>query len=360
MTPLGLRLCIALCLFAAPSWAAKKKKPSPPKKDVVREEASKDPAPLEERKASPTIDPVTPSEAANTRVTTHEIRTEDSTDDPYDPVASPPPEPPPPFRAHAFQLAADVGVALHAHDFTSNGRTTPGSFTDYAFTSTGAAARLSFVYDFAPGKVGRIGADASYQLSSLSGVDAPSYGPAGAAPSVASLSLTSHFAEVALTAGARLDVLGGLDLRARIGGAFLATHLTPSVDAPLPSEQTLGLLVGARVALPAFAHVANRSLGVRLEGAYVPIARHAQNEGLEDGSEASATAVTLHGELSVGLTPAKVGVSALAVTLGYRLAASRIDYRGPSVRNDSTHGNVTQAHRSIDTHTFALGLRFSY
>lgn len=261
-------------------------------------------------------------------------------------------------KEHLFSLSLDSGIAMVAQQFHSNAAPQPGRLAGYDYSAGGLGARLSARYAVPVGSTLRLGLVGFYQYAGATGVDATTYDRLGG-KSTAQLSLESHHGAIAATGGVHANVLGGVDAEVELGSAILLNTIGIDDRAPLPSDRTMGLLGGIRIAAPAFTRIAGRPVGIALEGAYVGLlADHAQTENLKDGSTATTDAILGSIELAYGLFPTASRLQ-LAVLASYHGAVQSTQYTGPSQRIDAANGNATTGERTQSLHASALGLRLS-
>jgi hypothetical protein len=260
--------------------------------------------------------------------------------------------------AWPLSFSIDAGLAILSQRFHSNGESRPGRLADYDYASQGVGARASARYVRSIGSTFRLGVAGEYTFAGATGVNAPTIAPDGTTRRVA-LSLESHRASLAVTPGAHVAALGGVDVDAEVGAAMLLDSVGIDPRAPLPSDRTIALLLGARVSAPALVRAFDRAIGLSIEAAHVGlVGDHAQTPGLEDGADASSRALLGTVEMSIALLPATASTQ-LSVFAAYHGALQSTRYAGPSVRNDARNGNASSAQRDQELHVSALGLRLA-
>jgi hypothetical protein len=358
MRGFGIALGLALWVVASPTFGAPKKSKKPAKTAPAK------PAPESETSAalSNALDSTLESDSRSATTTPSRAP---------EPVPGPRPEPAgiappeaerdkvvtnePPAPEHPLALSLQVGMATLQQTFRSNGQVRPGRLDDYDYAAQGIAARIGFAHHFAIGPVLRLGLGGHYQYAGAGDMNTPAY-EANGTKTTASLSLQSHQATAFGTVGAHASALGGVDLEAQVGPALFLNYIGIDARAPLPSDRSIGLRTGARIAAPALATAFDRSIGVSLTAAYFGLAAvHDQTPGLEDGTDASTSAFLGDAELTVGLLP-RGAKTQFSMVLGYHAMLQDTTYSGSSVRNDATNGNASHGERSQENHAFMLGL----
>lgn len=258
-----------------------------------------------------------------------------------------------------FDVSLDGGVAVMMQSFHSNGESRPGRLADYDFAAQGASARLALRHAWSLGTVVRLGVGGFYRYAGLTGVNAPADSADGTRTNVR-LGIQSHQAAATLTAGVRSTLFRGLALDAQVGPALLANYIEIDARAPLPSDRTIGVLSGLRLAAPALVQAGGHAVGVVLEGSWVGFAvAHDQTPNLEDGPKGSSKSLLLGAELAFGLLRSGAPTQ-VALTAGYQASLQSTTYDGASARNGPANGNVSAAERVGTMHVAALGVRLSH
>jgi hypothetical protein len=250
-----------------------------------------------------------------------------------------------PAPVPALEVEVDGGLAMMSQSFHSNGDSRPGRLADYDFAAQGLGAQLAVRRAWMLGSVFRAGVSGFYRFAGLTGVSTQQ------GPQSVRLGLSSHQAAAGITAGAAMNALGGLVVDAHAAPAIVANYIETDARAPLPSDRTIGLLAGLRVAAPALALIGGRPLGLELDGSWMGLGQSDQTANLEDGADRSSTTFLGGGALTYGLA------TSLALTLGYHGSIQTTSYTGASVRNDAANGNATNGERVQSIHVAALGLR---
>ena len=151
-------------------------------------------------------------------------------------------------------------------------------------------------YTRSVGRYARLGLDASYQFAGEAGVRYHS-----ADGSLIVLGMPTHTIDFGAQVGLHLNALGGLELRARLGGEIMMDLIQGSAKAPLPSDRVAGMTVGAGIAAPNLFLLANRPFGAHLYGWALVPAQRAQTIGLEEGARSSTIGASFGGGLAYGL-----------------------------------------------------------
>jgi uncharacterized protein YgiM (DUF1202 family)/opacity protein-like surface antigen len=241
-----------------------------------------------------------------------------------------------------FGIGVRAGVAIIDQRFTSNGT---GALTNYQAATDALGVQVGAGYTRAIGRYFRIGLDGSYAFA---GAAAVRYHATDGSQIV--LGVQNHDIEFGAQLGLHFDVIGGLDLRARLGGMVGLNLIQGSSKAPLPSDRVLGMTWGLAIAAPNLVTLAGRPFGAHLFGLGVAPASRAQTIGLEDGAQSTTIGAELGGGLHYGLYK---GLS-LEAAYGYTFMLTH--YAGPSRRNVT----VTQADRGSAQHLITLGLSYNY
>jgi uncharacterized protein YgiM (DUF1202 family) len=235
-----------------------------------------------------------------------------------------------------------AGVAILSQRFTSNGT---GALTNYDASTTAFGAQVGAAYIRALGKWVRLGLDGSYAFAGASGVR---YRTGDGSTIV--LGMQAHTIDFGAQLGLHFNAIGGIDLRARIGGEIAMNLIQGSAKAPLPSDRIMGMTVGLGLAAPNLLTLANRPFGAHLFGWALVPAQRAQTIGLEEGTKSSTIGATFGGGLSYGL------YKGLGLEANYAYGFVLTKYAGPAKRNTT----ITSADRGNASHLITLGVSYNY
>jgi hypothetical protein len=239
-------------------------------------------------------------------------------------------------------IGARAGIAILNQRFTSNGT---GALTNYDLSTNAFGVQVGAVYIRALGRYARLGLDASYAFAGGSGVR---YQASDGTQIV--LGLQEHDVNFGAQVGVHFGVIGGLDLRARIGGEVIMNLIQGSATAPLPSDRVMGMTVGLALAAPNLLTLANRPFGAHLFGQALVPAQRAQTIGLEEGEKSSTVGAGFGGGFLYGL------YKGLGLEANYQYGLVLTHYSGQAHRNTS----ITSADRGNATHLITLGLAYNY
>jgi uncharacterized protein YgiM (DUF1202 family) len=241
-----------------------------------------------------------------------------------------------------FGIGVRAGVAILSQRFTSNGT---GALTNYDAGTNAFGVQVGGSYLRALGRYARLGIDASYAFAGGGGLR---YHAADGSTVV--LGMQVHDINFGAQAGVHFNAVGGIDLRARIGGDIIMNLIQGSSKAPLPSDRVMGMTVGLALAAPAILTLANRPLGVHMFGWALVPAQRAQTIGLEEGQKSSTLGATFGGGLSYGL------YKRLGLEANYQYGFVLTHYSGEAKRNTT----ITSADRGNAAHLISLGLAYNY
>jgi uncharacterized protein YgiM (DUF1202 family) len=241
-----------------------------------------------------------------------------------------------------FGIGVRAGVAIISQRFTSNGT---GALTNYDAGTTAAAVHVGAAYIRALGKWVRLGLDGSYAFAGGSGVR---YRTADDSQII--LGMQTHTIDFGAQLGLHFNAIGGIDLRARIGGEIAMNLIQGNAKAPLPSDRIMGMTIGLGLSAPNLLTLANRPFGAHLFGWALVPAQRAQTIGLEEGTKSSTIGATFGGGLSYGL------YKGLGLEANYSYGFVLTKYTGPAKRNTS----ITAADRGNAAHLITLGLAYNY
>jgi hypothetical protein len=152
-------------------------------------------------------------------------------------------------------------------------------------------------------------------------------------------------------------VLGGLNLRLRIGGQLVANLVQQNQTVQLPSDRIIGMTIGLALGVPALFYIKQRPFGAALFGGGIVPARRDQTPGLEDGAKSSTYGAFFGGGIAFALLKPSEryhGQLAIEATYNYEFAATH--YTGTSVRNSS----ISIADRGSAQHLIAFGIGYYY
>jgi opacity protein-like surface antigen len=239
-------------------------------------------------------------------------------------------------------IGARAGIAIISQRFTSNGT---GALTNYDAGTNAFGAQVGASYIRALGQYARLGLDGSYAFA---GAAAVRYHAADG--STVQLGMQVHDINFGAQVGVHFHAIGGIDLRARIGGDIMMNLIQGSSKAPLPSDRIMGMTVGLALMAPSLLTLANRPLGVHLFGWALVPAQRAQTIGLEEGQKSSTIGASFGGGLSYGL------YKGLAMEANYQYGFVLTHYTGQAKRNTS----ITTADRGNADHLITLGLAYNY
>jgi hypothetical protein len=251
--------------------------------------------------------------------------------------------PAPPPRKTAFALAVAAGASIYERRFVSDG-TQQWSSWRLDSDAVAVAARLRF--DRAFGRHGLLAIDGGYRYV---GAAAGRWrAPDGTTPIV---HLQQHSADAGVALGLRFAALGGLTLRARVGGRFDA-DLLDGASLPLPSDRLLGLTAGLELLLPRLATISGHPLGLRLFGD--ALVYGSRNESIDDGRDAGSWGVKGGGSLVLGLWESERGRVSFAAEYAYDI--TRTHFSGASQRDPS----ASHADLGIAQHLVTASLAWAY
>jgi SH3-like domain-containing protein len=239
-------------------------------------------------------------------------------------------------------IGARAGIAIISQRFTSNGT---GALTNYDLGTNAFGVQVGADYVRALGRYARLGLDASYAFAGGGGVRYHS--PDG---SQIVLALQEHDVNFGAQVGMHFGVIGGLELRARIGGEIIMNLIQGNAKAPLPSDRVMGMTIGLALAAPNLLTLANRPFGAHLFGWALVPAQRAQTIGLEEGEKSSTIGASLGGGFLYGL------YKGLGLEANYQYGLVLTHYSGQARRNTS----ITSADRGNATHLIAVGLAYNY
>lgn len=247
--------------------------------------------------------------------------------------------------------AVRAGIAILSQRFTSNGT---GPLTNYESSTNAFGAQVGLGVWGTVGRHFLLGGDASYTFAGAASLKyiSPQDGSAIVLPT------QSHTIDGGLSAGVHFGVLGGLNVRLRLGGQMVLNLIQPEVRTKLPSDRVLGMTIGAGAGAPALFYLGGRPFGVQLYGGGLVPAQRAQTVGLEDGAQSTTFGAFFGGGISyvvMAANPDKYrGQLALEASYGYEFVATH--YTGLSRRNNT----ITLADRGSAQHLIALGVGWYY
>jgi hypothetical protein len=244
-----------------------------------------------------------------------------------------------------------AGIGILSQRFTSNGT---GALSNYESSTNAFGAQVGLGVWGALGKYFLLGGDASYMFL---GAAALRYiNPADG--SAVNLPVQSHTIDGGLSAGVHFAVVGGLNLRLRLGGQMILDLVQPDVRAKLPSDRIVGMTIGLGIGAPALFTIAGRPFGVQIFGGGLVPAQRAQTVGLEDGAQSSTFGAFFGGGLSFTVMQPSMekykGQLAIEANYFYEFVATH--YTGLARRNNT----ITVADRGSAQHLISLGLGFYY
>jgi uncharacterized protein YgiM (DUF1202 family)/opacity protein-like surface antigen len=239
-------------------------------------------------------------------------------------------------------IGARAGIAIISQRFTSNGT---GALTNYDAGTNAFGVQVAAGYTRAIGRYFRLGLDGEYAFA---GAAAVRYHATDG--SIVQLGEQVHTIDFGAQAGVHFHAIGGIDLRARLGGEVQMNLIQGSAKAPLPSDRIMGMTIGLGLAAPNLLQLANRPFGVHLFGWAMVPAQRAQTIGLEEGTKSSTIGAAFGGGLSYGL------YKGLGLEANYEYGFVLTHYTGPAKRNTS----ITSADRGNAQHLITLGLAYNY
>lgn len=244
-----------------------------------------------------------------------------------------------------------AGIAILSQRFTSNGT---GALTNYESSTNAFGAQLGLGIYGTVGKYILLGGDASYTFAGAAQLRYVS--PADG--SAINLPVQAHTIDGGVSAGLHFNVVGGLDVRLRLGGQMVLNLIQPDVRTKLPSDRIVGMTIGAGLAAPSLFRLGGRPFGLAVYGGGVVPAQRAQTVGLEDGPQSSTFGAFFGGALSFQVMQpnAEKYRGSLAVEASYQYEFVATHYSGLSRRNNT----VTVADRGSAQHLISLGLGFYY
>jgi Bacterial SH3 domain len=241
-----------------------------------------------------------------------------------------------------FGVGARAGNALLSQRFTSNGT---GALTNYDAATNAFGVQVGGSYIRALGQYARLGLDASYAFA---GAAAVRYHATDGSQVL--LGVQMHDINFGAQVGIHFHAIGGIDLRARLGGDVIMNLIQGSAKAPLPSDRIMGMTVGLALMAPNLLTLANRPLGLHLFGWALVPAQRAQTIGLEEGQKSSTIGASFGGGLSYGL------YKGLGLEANYQYGFVLTHYSGQAKRNTS----ITTADRGNAAHLITLGIAYNY
>jgi uncharacterized protein YraI len=243
---------------------------------------------------------------------------------------------------------AHGGVAILQQRFTSNGT---GALSNYEASTGALGLQVGIGLWGTIGKYLLLGGDGGYTFAGAGGIRAQSGG------STVVLGLQTHTVDVGASAGVHFGVLGGLNLRLRIGGQLVANLVQENQTVQLPSDRILGMTIGLALGAPALFYMKGRPFGVAVFGGGLVPARRDQTPGLEDGAQSSTFGAFFGGGISFALLkPSEHYRGQLAIELTYNYEFAATHYTGVAKRNAS----ISIADRGSAQHLIAAGLGFYY
>jgi uncharacterized protein YgiM (DUF1202 family) len=247
-----------------------------------------------------------------------------------------------------------AGIGIISQRFTSNGMSTPGNLANYESGTNAFGAQLGIGVYGTVGKYLFFGGDASYTFLGAAGIKYVF--PTTNMTKV--LAMQVHTIDGGVAAGVHFNVLGGFNVRLRLGGQMILNLVQPDVDLKLPSDRIVGMTIGLGLGAPALFTLAGHPFGVQLFGGGLVPAQRAQTVGLEDGAQSTSFGAFFGGGLSFTLMQPNLerykGQLALEADYSYEFVATH--YTGLSRRNNT----ITVADRGSAQHLIALGLGFYY
>ncbi|HEY7955266.1 MAG TPA: hypothetical protein VII38_08225, partial [Polyangia bacterium] len=256
-----------------------------------------------------------------------------------------------PHGNNHFGLGVRGGVAILDQRFTSNGS---GLLTNYEASTDAFAIAIAASYTRAIGHYFRLGIDGGYAFAGGAGVK---YHSPQAGGDVV-LGVQAHSIGFGGDAGVHFDVIGGLDLKLRLGGAFDINLVQASTKVPLPSDLVMGLTVGLGLSLPELFHLGGRAVGIYAFGGVLAPATREQTIGLAEGAQSSTIGGYFGGGFNIGIYKG-LGLEAaytysLAVT---HFSGTPADFPGgvTAARNKT----ISSADRGSAQHLITLGLAYN-
>ncbi len=244
-----------------------------------------------------------------------------------------------------------AGIAILSQRFTSNGM---GALSNYESSTNAFGAQVGLGVYGTVGKYAFFGGDASYMFAGAAQLRyiLPTDGTA------VTLAVQAHTIDGGVSAGVHFGVLGGLNLRVRIGGQMVLNLVQPDVRVKIPSDRVVGMTIGLGLNVPALFTLGGHPLGVSLYGGGVVPAQRAQTVGLEDGAQSTTFGGFFGGALSFLVMQPNLdhykGQLAIEAAYSYEFLATH--YTGLSRRNNT----ITLADRGSAQHLISLGLGFYY
>lgn len=255
-------------------------------------------------------------------------------------------------RGHVYVTpGVRAGIGILSQRFTSNGT---GTLSNYEASTNAFGAQVGLGVWGAIGRYFLLGGDASYMFLGAAALRyiQPTDGAA------VTLAVQAHTIDGGVSAGLHFGVVGGLNIRLRIGGQMILNLVQPDVRAKLPSDRIVGMTIGLGLGAPALFTIRGRPFGVSLYGGGLVPAQRAQTVGLEDGAQSTTFGAFFGGALSFTVMQPSMerykGQLAIEAAYAYEFAATH--YTGLSRRNNT----ITVADRGSAQHLISLGLGFYY
>jgi hypothetical protein len=246
-----------------------------------------------------------------------------------------------PHGANYFGIGARGGLAIINQRFTSNGT---GALSNYEASTNAFGLTVGLGYTRGIGRYFRLGLDGAYSFAGAAGVR---YHTADGSDPV--LGVQTHTIDAGANLGLHFNVIGGFDIRARIGMDMNMNLIQASTKVPLPSDRVLGMAVGLAIDMPALFRIVGHAFGAHLyAGGIVPASR-AQTAGLEEGKTSSTYGAAFGGMLSLQL------YKGLGLDFAYSYAFSATHFAGQAARNLT----ITSADRGSAQHLLTLGLSYN-